>query len=373
MLSRLFKVAFAVLLILTLSSEALTCVGKNRIESVGKPKKPEKIVIANPRVDKNPVKRGEIVTLDGSKSKSIPPGKIEYKWTFKATPGAQGDAPNNDATITDMIADVTFLNNTAVTLTVTDGKKSDSKTINVKVIARRDFKTPYSTVEEEGRLYDSTYKPRYYESAVLKQSDFRRADNVCAIDDNFDKSLSHCLHPDPDPRTGVDADEMFELKKVNDKGPWNGFFYLHSWKMELTRKIMISNYIHEESPPPFSNLDHSFYYYNVSEDKRSIVKKFIAAVREHEQVHSILMERGLNDGKGDPAKICEAMFGKEDNSLKEEALKEIREAEERISKATKDPLKQNFSGNLFLAPANTGGKWEVFLIEVGDRSSIKWK
>ena len=161
----------------------------------------------------------------------------DYTWTFKAAnPG--GAEPNSDATIHGSRSDVTFLGNTEVTLTVTNGRETDSRTQTISVLARDEIKTPYRFDAEEGVLtkdHGSGIKPTFFVLGGEMIGAIKGGECVCAIDISLPKP--HWLHPNPD---SAALDEMFTLKQVNDMGPWNGFYYLEEWKIKLETKTLLN-------------------------------------------------------------------------------------------------------------------------------------
>ena len=71
---------------------------------------------------------------------------------------------------------------------------------------------------------------------------------------------------------------------------------------------------------------------------------FLQAVREHEKMHSDLMQQALSGC--DPAKDLEHAYGKDKGKLRDDADKRIQDAAKRISDKTKDPLLESWHGNL---------------------------
>jgi len=323
---------------------------------------PVRAVITTPPT----ITRGEKVQLDGSAST----GAItEYKWTFKASNPNPSDAqPDNNATIRAPQTDVTLLDTTQVTLTVTDGKETDSTTQTVYVLARTPdkFGTNFTHVENEGTLNDST-RPvcrtvgKNANGKMEYSGSWTGGENVCAIDP---EAASHCLHPNP--KSAVPAD-MFTLVPVDDQGPWNGFYYFRDWKMKLHRKTLLNKYILENAPPLLTSMSKNFQ--TINQENRGDVSGYLKAIRNHEKMHSDLMEQGLFLGKGgDPAKECEKMFDKDGNHLTDKAVKAIQATEQRIVDKTKDPLPDSWSGRIFV-PQDDTDEIHSFILHVGGENT----
>jgi len=311
----------------------------------------------------SPVKRGDTVHLSGSEST----GDItEYKWTFKASnPG--GSQPNNDATIISRQADVTLLANTSVTLTVTDGRDTDSET-KTMVVQANDFKTEFRHVDEEGELEPGVGSPPRLAFVNGEFKKLRGGLNVCAIclnkDSEGNEVNNHWLHPDPN---SAAQEEMYTLKQVNDMGPWNGFYYLSDWKMKLHRKMLLNKYILEEGPVSLSGMKINFYKYN--EEKGIKVKDYLAKVKEHEKMHSKLAEEALK--VHDPAKECEKTFDSDEGGLKERMKAIIVASEQAIDGKSDDPLEKKWEGELYVVEEDTG-RWHKITTQVGEDVGKWW-
>ncbi len=294
------------------------------------------------------VVRGEPLTLDGTQST----GNIqEYQWTFKGSKGAT----KTGATVT-----AVFLKSTKVTLTVSDGTKKDKATILVTVLPR-DWKTPFQHLASEGTLDESApvYDPRY-----PSRRTWVGGENVCSYDPPQDSSEpTHILHPESanDTWDGVG----YDLKQVDDPGgPHHQWWYVESYKLDISRQSLINKYIVENGPTIFGMLEN-FYQANIrlhGEGKGTDVVGYLKAVRDHEKKHSTIIENAL-PGK-DPALKIEALSDKNGSEkLKKKADGLITKAEKALSKATKDPLPRMWSGSVAV-PNNETYEWVVIATDI---------
>jgi len=316
------------------------------------PKKNVRAVITAPPA----VKRGDVVHLSGSEST----GEItEYKWTFKASnSNPDGVQPNSNASILGQEADVTLLDTTQVTLTVTDGTDTDSTTRTVHVLARSpmEFGTKSEHVDEEGIF--KGIKPEGTPEGFDKET-WKASDNVCVVDPD---APFHWLHPSPKSAVAIppkDADdkdtnivmsvseEMFTLATVKDEGPWNGFSWFKDWNLSMKRQTRLNEYLLPDGPVLPGQTRN---FYNVNE--KYVVDRYLNALREHEKNHGYLAKWGLV--QGDPAGECESMYDKDAGKLRNDVLKTVREAEDRITKSSADPLRKTWEGDLLIFREGTG-------------------
>ena len=285
------------------------------------------------------VQRGEPLTLDGSAST----GSIEdYRWTFSGGSGApDGARPNLQAELHGPVVQVTLLDGMQVTLTVTDGDKTDSRTAAVAVVPRPSFETKVSHVEEEGRL--DAPSPRYGRS-------WTGGENVCAFDPptSLDEPV-HILHPQHDGYT---------VAQVSDQGPYDGFSYVEKWSVEARRQTQLNKWIVQGAPPMFSYIE-SFYDANVR--MGTDVVAYLGAARRHERMHTTFMERSIK--ASDPAKLAERSFGQSADWLRQRVDAELQRAEKAASAASKDPLPRIWSGKLAVYDAGTD-RWIIIATDV---------
>lgn len=300
------------------------------------------------------VERGEVVTLEGSAST----GRItDYKWTFQ--PGNPG-AERHGAT-----TQVVLLDTTTVTLAVTDGKKTDSRKLQVKVVPRKAFRTSCQHHPEEGTMPNSD-RPKCRAAGKDAAGDpvyeggWTGGENVCARDP---EASAHILHPNP---VSAGQDDMYTLARVQDPdGPWDGYWWFQDWKLGIERKSLLNGFILPESPPLFPGMTQNFWAVNV--ERRLDVAGYVAAVRRHELQHTERIQKALP--KLDPARETEKAFGKDARKLKDEADIRILEAAYQLHQAAKDPLPEIWHGNLAVPQVDTY-EWRVFMQHVGGKYTI---
>ncbi|MFN8609022.1 MAG: hypothetical protein U0931_15920 [Vulcanimicrobiota bacterium] len=195
------------------------------------------------------VQRGDPLVLDGSASV----GEIKsYRWTFLPGDHLTGlTPPRSQAHKEGDVARVILLDSMKVRLTVSDGQTSDSQTVNVTVLARRNLRTRVKHHEEfQVAGWDSAPLPG---NSNLAQATFR---NDCESDPN--QALEHVIHPDLDKGK---AEDYVSLEALEDPGgPFDGYFYVKDWKASVQRKTMISRWLLPEGPPAVAGFANWFNY-----------------------------------------------------------------------------------------------------------------
>ncbi len=286
------------------------------------------------------VRRGEPLTLDGSAST----GKIrDYAWTFSGARAApDGSMPDLSAVLHGRTVQVTLLDGMQVKLTVTDGVRSDSRTVSVAVTPRTGFETKTSHVAEEGRLIAP--------APMSGRKGWEGGENVCAHDPpaSLDEPV-HILHPE----TGG-----YTVGRVSDRGPYAGFSWVTEWKVEARRQTLLNRWIVEDAPPILAGMK-SFYAANV--ELKTDVVAYLAAARRHERMHTTLVEKSIR--AGDPAKVAEKTFGRDEARLRRDVDAKLKDAEKAAAQATRDPLPKIWTGKVAVPTPDTG-KWVVVETDV---------
>ncbi|MGH7717714.1 MAG: hypothetical protein ACREON_02565, partial [Gemmatimonadaceae bacterium] len=290
--------------------------------------------------------RGEAVTLDGSASEGE---GLRYTWTFapRGCPAGTGGGGSATAKKEGSSPSVTLLCSTTATLTVTDGRATDSKTV-VVMVRPRDWKTPFSHSSREGVLEDGRApvitrigtggNP---ETGSVSVNGGR---NVCALDPSAEL---HVFHP-----AAVENSwdkRGYELQQVNDPGgPFDGYWFVTSYSLRIERQTLLNRYLIPSGPVLFDTKS----FYQANQDLGNKVGEYLAAIRAHEGMgsgrapgHSGLMRQSLD--QRDPAAKLEGLFAAQTRSaLLALADAEIRRAELAICNAAKDPLPESWRGRL---------------------------
>jgi len=300
------------------------------------------------------IERGETVELDGSEST----GDIKsYEWSFKSL--APGEPqPDTQVKLEGETATVVLLKSMRVTLTVSDGKKKDKKTVVVQV-QPRSWELPIEQIAEEGLLPDGMGgKPYYREGSDISYSG---GENVCALDPPADDTEEpHIIHPKKDAAESWDSNG-YELAQVTDGGPFDGWWYVQETTIEVKRQILLNKYILPGGPVIFSGMEENFYTANVSREKD--VDGYLAAARAHESDHTTKMKQGL--GAYDPAKKIEKLTARSRDDLKKKADAAIEKAEDMMSRATSDcRMPVTWRGEL-VAPDDATYIWTPVPFQVG--------
>ena len=245
-------------------------------------------------------------TLDASNSK----GKIkEYKWTFaQSGGGSAGVKFDPGVELSGKTVNVTLLEPTEVTLTVSDGKKRHKKTMVVGP-QMAEWKTPCGeepntlALNEPRLIFSNGYNPMM----TLGQ-------NVCAL--CFAKGVlkegGEILHPTGDDQTPY---TMAEVKN----GPFKGTWYVSKYTAEIRRQRLI----HPDLLPV-----SKFYQWNIQ--LHGDVAIFAQARQDHEHTHTVLIQEALDQKQADPAPRLQKLFGQSEDDLQSKADGEIRDSEAKI-------------------------------------------
>ncbi len=237
--------------------------------------------------------------------------------------------PDTQLTLQGDTFSVALLNSVYVTLTVSDGKKKDKKTVAVRV-QPRSWEMPFEQASGEGVLPDSIGgKPYHHTGADIK---YTGGENVCAFDPpTSDADPPHIIHPKAD--SGNSWDENgYELDQVQDAGPFDGWWYLKDKTIEVKRQILLNKYILPGGPMIFSTMTENFYTANANRDMD--VDGYLAAARAHESDHTTKMKKAI--AFFDPGRKIEKLAARSRDDLKGRADAIIQKAEDLMSKATSD-------------------------------------
>lgn len=308
------------------------------------------------------VQRGETLLLDGSQST----GNItDYQWTLspKGGGGAGSGVPAKTMKHGAQ-SQVVVLDGLDVKLTVTDGKKTSTKTVSVGITARPSFRTHFEHVSQEGTLPDSSCPKCVWTGTDSKgektfYGEWVGGENVCAVDppEAGSSEPPHIFHPDPKKAA---KDDLYTLVEVKDpQGPWDGFFYFKDWKVEVKRQTRLNRFLQEEGPP-CPGMKQNLYQGNVAQ--HNDVTGYLAAVRKHEHQHSDLMAQALSEA--DPARETEKAWGKDKQKLQVETDKRIQDAGKVLHDRAKDPREEIWRGNLAIPQMGTS-EWRTFEVKVG--------
>jgi hypothetical protein len=259
------------------------------------------------------VTRGQQAKLDGSKSRG---SCLRYTWTFSAAPKDAADKPghsdkgsaqdqdifravdrlacpegtagNPGASKTGPRAPTHFLCSLTVTLTVTDGRSTDSKDVLVKVKPRgpKGWKTSIDTGQKE----------TFIKGSRLVIGELRFGKNVCALD----TTGGHALHAGKSWQG-----EGYSLSSIADPdGPFDGWWYIGGSSLKIKRSVQINQDLGKKS---------ELYRHNLASGNQDI-EILRKSVLEHERLHGILifekMQKIQKEGN-DPAKIIETLSARE--------------------------------------------------------------
>lgn len=313
-------------------------------------------LVAEPKVQAT-VERGARVKLDGTGSR----GRIkDYIWTFKPI-GAGDEAPDPAAEKKGATAEVVLLDSMEITLTVSNGDRSDKKRVQVTVTPRTSMETAFEEVAEatkRGLVPEYKLSPDPVTRELKWTHWLEGGENVCAIDPPSGEEPMHILHPDPEKAA---ADDQYHLVSVADPGgPYDGFAYVDAWKVQIKRQARINEYLLPDGPPSFRGAEN---FYKANAARGHDVAGYLKAARLHEQMHTDRMKSGLR--AADPAKDVEKRYGKDESRLRERIDRHIKDAARRVHDATKDPLNpEQWHGTLAL-PDFVKFEWHPAVFYVG--------
>jgi hypothetical protein len=225
------------------------------------------------------VRRGGEVELDGSASK--PARKItSYTWTFfssggiASARGGGGGCPVNPrpGSKSGKTPEVDALCDITATLTVSDGRTSDTDTARINV-KPRNFKVPFGQVGEVEKQLPFLVPGNQFFGANRCSYERRRA--ITATD--------HWIHPADDQGNR----KRFELDQVNDPGgPFNNFWYVRDLDVEVLRMRIINSRLLEGGNVFRLNRDQAH-----KQDLASVVE----STRDHERFHSQLASQRMRN------------------------------------------------------------------------------
>jgi hypothetical protein len=250
--------------------------------------------------------RGQSSEFDGSSS--TPTGKIKkYKWTLapKDCPDGPGKWTTDEQKFTAQI-----LCPMTVALEVSDGDKKDRRETTVAVTARS-WKTETRRAPDE--------KSMSFVSALME---FGK--NRCQHKDHFQENPGDFIHfADGEPVTWLN--EAYWPQQVTGEGPFSGYWYVDSNKVQLVRKEFINSRL----------VDDTSTVYRLNAENRNLndLKLIVQQARMHERIHSDLMMEALNQA-GDPAVEIEPLLHRDPNELQKKADDMIRTVNTEIAKAT---------------------------------------
>lgn len=304
------------------------------------------------------VQRGTSLQLDGSRST----GSItEYRWTFSPGSGCPSGLSLNSAELTESQPSATFLCPVTAKLTVTDGKKSDSASVQVNVVSR-DWQTPFS-MSGEGIDTSPMATPPWINSPSY--AGYEGGANICGLcKGTADENTN--LHP-PAKDGSWEPSGGYELTQVTEPGkPFDKYWFVSKYNMQMNRMIVINPYI---LPPGSGGKEipygmGTFYQKNV--ESGYDVDGYLAGVRQHEQDHSNRMKAALE--ASDPVKKIEPLFDTDKDSIKNKADSTLREVEKKIctrsSDASQPPMSVTWTGKMVFPTSDTN-QWKEGMTDVG--------
>jgi len=294
-----------------------------------------------------PAQRGDRVKLDGSKSyKNVK----SYRWKLARGAGCPSEVKFAPETLEGKTVSFRALCLFKATLTVSDGKQTDSDTIAVRVDPRP-WKTPFS------RAPDSQLNSKLVEGFL------QLGRNVCAYEGLTGSQTSgHILH-----RSGANGEHDlqggFTVAEVTT-GPFKGNFYVAVYRTKIRRAALISADLFEGS---------DLYSANSDANRLDDLLALRNSVREHEELHSTLIAREL--AKADRAKKIEAMFDNDGAALADRVNVALVQLETELTDATSDakvkanmPAKWNRPATVLVRDGGGGFVERTFpsLAQLGD-------
>jgi hypothetical protein len=256
----------------------------------------------------SPVERATVVSFDGTAST----GDITtYLWTLKPV-----DCPQGGETVELQGArqQVMLLCSVAATLKVSDGTNADEKTINVRVVPRRNWKVDFKHNERTGKVRLSFREPV-----------FAFGSNVCDVEpvEHPDNSKLDTVHWNHARIRWWSEGAGYTLKKVEDDGPFKSLWYVAENHLRVHRRTLINSRLLP---------DGDIYEDNVLAGNKRIMDLLGEAVLAHERMHSTLMQEILNREKAlDIVKRIEALYGSGEPEVKDKADFEVGELHTMLS------------------------------------------
>ena len=292
----------------------------------------------------SPTVRGDVVTLDGSRSHD---NIVSYRWQLSRGP----DCPSGvsfDSTTVLTGARVSFraVCSFDATLTVSDGTNTAEKSIAVPVRPRT-WKSPFDQTEPSPL------------NSHLVNGHLQFGKNVCALDGlTGEQSSGHILHRGAGP-----ADRAgFTVGQITD-GPFKGTWYVETYTVVVKRAPLVS-----EDLSPGSDLDRA----NMGKTHADFVALH-QSVTAHEKLHGILIRERLREI--DPANEIEAITGTDGEELATQVNLKLVNIEEELTAATSNANVQPRMAHQWNRPATVyihdGGGGFILrtfpsLAEIGD-------
>ena len=233
------------------------------------------------------VRRGGRVEVDGSASK--PKRRItSYVWEFKSD--CPGGVKGKPSTKSGKTAKIVAVCETKATLTVSDGRSSDTKSATIKVTGKlRNVPFEQSNQIDTGNfIFDGT------------TGSYAFGFNRCAIEwaAFADENRSdHWLHK-PD-----DGNDVATSQVSDPGGPYDGFFYVTDHNLLVTRQMITNSKLLPGGP-----------VYNLNEAKhKKAIENIVDANIDHERIHGELARDKLRSKKLEFLdKLAEAVDTSED-------------------------------------------------------------
>ncbi|HUP49775.1 MAG TPA: hypothetical protein VNA04_13395 [Thermoanaerobaculia bacterium] len=312
------------------------------------------------------VTRGERVELDGSRSRGA---GLRYEWTFAPASCPPGLELNRQARLSGVRAQATLLCTTQATLTVTDGHKTDSKSLTVNVVPREgeQWETSFTHLPEDGLLHGSAPFVRRTSAAGDRDLsyvvNFVGGENVSPTDPSRDANETL----EPFRQKGTWDNLGYTLEQVSDGGPFDGVWYVQQYRLQVRRQTLINRFLVPNGTPMRIG---SFYEETVR--RGTDIDAWLEAIRAHEGMrdrngvlgHSGLIEKALREK--DPAREVEPLLSRDRAALVRETDRVLREADSYLCQQSKDPLPLIWTGSVAL-PFDDSSGWEIVTVNTGGR------
>jgi hypothetical protein len=271
-------------------------------------------------------KRGDVVTLDGSKSTGDI-RKFEWRFAIGADCGAVPPA-SFELSMTGSRVSFQALCDFQASLSVTDS------TGETDVAGK-----PLSVVARDGQPWRTQFKRKVGPALVHKLiSDYALLGvNRCAKHE-FDEDLAdHQIHSDT-LNLATWLGSGYQTHRVEDSGLFAGIYYVTDPKLEIDRVERVNSSILPGGET---------YLLNQAKGTLTDLRALAAAVSAHEQIHSTLSQEALSKlgPDGDPAHQIESLLALDPAALQFQADMKIREVETILRDATsEDTVKARLLG-----------------------------
>jgi hypothetical protein len=302
--------------------------------------------------------RGTPLQLDGSKSTGL---ITEYRWTFTPSASCTAGISLGTTELKGPGPQVTLLCPVTATLTVTDDRNTDSASIPITVDSRG-WRTGY-TLSPEGTDKSPLAGPPWFDNPW--QTGYEGGANICGLCEGTANENTN-LHP-PVKDGSWEKSGGYVITRISEPdGPFDGYWYVSEYHMQMNRKIVINPYI---LPLPSGGRElpyslGSFYQNNI--DKKYPADKYLEGVRQHEQDHTGRMKAALLSV--DPADDIEQLFEKNHNDVQTRADAKLRETEKTIciksNDASNPPMRVTWTGKLVF-PLSDQNAWKEGTTSVG--------